>query len=50
VRLDKASFDALVGWLARLAEQNGIRVESATVDAAGAPGLVSASLVLRGHP
>ena len=50
VRLDKASFDALVGWLARLAEQNGIRVESATVDAAGGPGIVSASLVLRGRP
>jgi type II secretory pathway component PulM len=50
VRLDKASFDMLVGWLARLAEQNGIRVESATVDAAGGPGIVSASLVLRGRP
>jgi general secretion pathway protein M len=50
VRLDKASFDVLVGWLARLNEQNGIRVESATIDVAGGPGIVSASLVLRGRP
>jgi general secretion pathway protein M len=47
VRLDKAPFDALVTWLARLSQQNGIHVESATIDAAGAPGLVNAGLVLR---
>lgn len=47
VRLDKAPFDALVGWLARLARQNRIRVESATIDGAGAPGLVNAAIVLR---
>ena len=47
VRLEKASFDTLVGWLARLAQQNRIRVESATIDGAGAPGLVNATLVLR---
>jgi general secretion pathway protein M len=47
VRLDKAPFDALVGWLARLAEQHGVRVESATIDGAGAPGLVNAAIVLR---
>ena len=47
VRLEKAQFDILVGWLARLSEQNGIGVESATVDNAGAPGLVNAGLVLR---
>ena len=46
VRLQRASFDALVGWLARLAQQNGIRVDSATIDGAGAPGLVNAALVL----
>ena len=46
LRLQKASFDALVGWLARLAQQNGIRVDSATIDTAGAPGLVNAALVL----
>jgi general secretion pathway protein M len=46
VRLDKAPFDTLVGWLQRLAEQHGIRVSSATIDDAGAPGLVNATLVL----
>ena len=46
LRLQKASFDALVGWLARLSQQNGIRVDSATIDGAGAPGLVNAALVL----
>jgi type II secretory pathway component PulM len=47
VRLEKASFDTLVGWLARLAQQNRIHVESATIDGAGAPGLVNATIVLR---
>jgi type II secretory pathway component PulM len=46
VRLDKAPFDILVGWLARLADQHGIRVESASIDSSG-PGLVSAAVVLR---
>jgi type II secretory pathway component PulM len=47
VRLEKAPFDILVGWLARLSDQNGIKVESATVDGAGEPGVVNASIVLR---
>jgi general secretion pathway protein M len=47
VRLDKAPFDILVGWLARLADQHGVRVESASIDSSGEPGLVSAALVLR---
>jgi general secretion pathway protein M len=47
VRLDKASFDTLVGWLARMAERHGVRVESATIDTAGEQGLVNAALVLR---
>jgi general secretion pathway protein M len=47
VRLDRASFDTLVTWLARLSQQNGIHVESATIDAAGPAGLVNAGLVLR---
>ena len=47
VRLEKAQFDIMIGWVARLAEQHGISVESANVDNAGAPGLVNASLVLR---
>jgi general secretion pathway protein M len=47
VRLDKASFDTLVAWLAKLSQQNGIRVESGNIDAAGPPGLVNAGIVLR---
>jgi general secretion pathway protein M len=46
LRLQKAPFDALIAWLARLAQQNGIRVDSATIDSAGAPGLVNAAVVL----
>jgi len=47
VRLEKAPFDVMVGWIARLSDQNGIRVESASIDGAGEPGVVNASLVLR---
>src|SRR5205823_6642849 len=43
VRLAKAPFDALVGWLARLAQQNGISVESATIEKTDTPGLVNAA-------
>lgn len=46
LRLDKANFDTLIGWLARLSQQNGVTVDSATIDKAGAPGLVNASIVL----
>lgn len=46
VRLHNAPFDTLIAWLARLAQQNGIRVDSATIDGAGAPGVVNAALVL----
>jgi len=47
VRLEKAPFDTLVAWIARLGDQHGVTVESATVDNAGSPGLVNAGLVLR---
>ena len=46
VRLEKAPFDALVGWLARLAQQNGVSVDSAVIERTGAPGLVNANIVL----
>jgi general secretion pathway protein M len=49
VRLEQASFDALVAWLAQLRDSSGIRVESAVVDAGNNPGTVNASLVLRAH-
>ena len=47
VQLEKAPFDSLVGWLARLSQQNGVQIESANIDSSGAPGLVDASLVLK---
>jgi general secretion pathway protein M len=47
VRLEQASFDALVAWLAQLRDNYGIRVESAVVDAGNNAGTVNASLVLR---
>src|ERR1700730_9997107 len=46
VRLAKAPFDTLVGWLGRLAQQNGVSVESATIEKTDTPGLVSAAIVL----
>ena len=46
VRLEKAPFDALIGWLARLAQQNGVTVDSAVIEKAGVPGLVNANIVL----
>lgn len=47
VRLEKAPFDAVIGWLARLSDRNGIRVESASIDAAGEPGMVNVGVTLR---
>ena len=46
VRLEKAPFDALIGWLARLGQQNGVTVDSAIIEKSGAPGLVNANIVL----
>lgn len=46
VRLEKAPFDTLISWLARLAQQNGVAIDSATIERAGAPGLVNAAIVL----
>lgn len=46
VRLEKAPFDTLVGWLSRLSQQNGVTVESATIEKAGEPGTVNAAIVL----
>jgi general secretion pathway protein M len=46
VRLQKAPFDTIVPWLYRLAQQNGIRVDTASIESAGSPGIVNASIVL----
>ena len=46
LRIEGASFDTLVTWLANLQQQHGVSIEAATVDAA-APGLVNATLSLK---
>jgi len=47
VRLEKAPFDSIIPWLSRLSQQNGVGVDGATIDGAGAPGLVNAAIVLK---
>ena len=46
LRIEGASFDTLVTWLANLQQQHGVSIDAATVDAA-APGLVNATLSLK---
>lgn len=46
LRLEAASFDVLIAWLASLQQQHGVSVDAATIDAGSAPGLVNASLTL----
>jgi general secretion pathway protein M len=46
VRMEKASFDAIIAWLSRLSQQNGIGVDGASIDTTGAPGIVNAAIVL----
>ena len=46
VRMEKAPFDQMIGWLSRLSQQNGLGVDGATIDSAGAPGMVNAAIVL----
>ena len=47
VTFQRASFDELVSWLSSLQQSYGVSVESANFDGGGAPGIVSATLVLR---
>jgi type II secretory pathway component PulM len=47
-RFTGASFDALVLLLARLQKERGVEAETASVTASGEPGLVDATLVIRG--
>jgi type II secretory pathway component PulM len=48
-RFTGASFDALVLLLARLQKERGVEAETASVSATGEPGLVDATLVIRGR-
>ena len=45
LRLEAASFDAMIAWLAKLQQQYGVSIEAAAIDGGG-PGLVTASLTL----
>jgi general secretion pathway protein M len=45
LRIEAASFDTLVTWLANLQQQYGVSIDAATIDAA-APGMVNATLTL----
>ena len=47
-RFTGASFDSLALLLARLQKERGVSTETASVSATGNPGLVDATLVLRG--
>jgi general secretion pathway protein M len=47
VRFNAASFDALVAMTARLAQQHGIAVSTASVERAAEPGSVNATFTLR---
>jgi type II secretory pathway component PulM len=47
-RFAGASFDALTLLLARLQKERGVQAETASVQATGEPGLVDATVVIRG--
>lgn len=46
VRLEQASFDLIVAWLAALEQRYGITIDSASIDRTAEAGLVNASVVL----
>lgn len=46
VRLESANFDSLIRWLGELQARYGVSASEMTVDRAGAPGLVDASITL----
>lgn len=48
VTLNGVDFNLLVGWLARLSSQHGVQIETASVTRAGQPGIVNATVQLRG--
>jgi type II secretory pathway component PulM len=47
VRFDRAPFDGLMAWLARISQNYGVSVVSAEIESAGEPGMVNAGLVLK---
>jgi general secretion pathway protein M len=47
VALDGVAFNSLVGWLAHLQKQGGLRIDNASLEPLPTPGMVNARLVLR---
>ena len=47
VRFERAPFDGLMAWLARISQSHGVSVESAEIEFAGEAGMVNAGLVLK---
>jgi len=45
--LEGVNFNAMIGWLANLQSQGGIRVERASIEPLAAPGTVNAKITLR---
>lgn len=48
VTLNGVDFNLLVGWLARLSGQHGVQIETASITRGGSPGIVNATVQLRG--
>lgn len=48
VTLSAVDFNLLVAWLSRLTAQHGVRIEAASVTSGGKPGIVNATVQLRG--
>ncbi len=48
-QFEKVSFDALLGWLAKLENRFGVRVVQLSIEKETTPGQVRARLVLAGH-
>jgi general secretion pathway protein M len=46
LRMESASFDSLVTWLAELQQRHGVAIEAANIDVGSAPGLVNASVTI----
>ncbi len=45
--IDGVPFNSLIEWLANLQKQGGVRIENASLEPSGGPGLVNARLLLR---
>jgi len=48
VSIDGVRFDNLIGWLADLQRQRGLRIQEATIESQPEPGVVNARLLMRG--